>query len=111
MIFEGWLIKEGGSAIKNWKKRWHILNGTLKNLAYYEKKDDFKNKVEPKGIVNIEGATIVEIEKSKKKKDFCFCVMNNNKPFYACCDNDADYKKWLEKLRAVFYIFNNFTIC
>lgn len=37
IIYEGWLIKQGGF-IKTWKQRWFILRND-KNLYYYKTKE------------------------------------------------------------------------
>jgi hypothetical protein len=105
MEYEGWIIKEGGSVFSNWQKRYAVLNSTFGNLSYFAKKEDVEYGVIPKNIVEVSGAEIVEVEKKKKGKNYCFCILQPSRAFYAYCEKKEEYDIWVEKLKLVFDSF------
>lgn len=90
---EGFLTKKG-NVVKNWKRRWFVLNGTV--LSYYKKpkvlfisyifihdKDDF-----PAGQILVKDATHVDcLSESLDNKSFCFVVKTPQREFYISADS------------------------
>lgn len=91
----GFITKEGGSIIKNWKKRWAVLNPQAGSLSYFENEKDLSR---PLGIVVVKGATIARVPKSVKGKNFAFSITSSSKVFYAFVDNEEEEKGWIDAL-------------
>jgi hypothetical protein len=95
--YTGWITKEGGSVIKNWKRRWAVVNSFAGTLSYYEKPEDVSN---PLGIVIVRGSTISSVPKNTKKRDFCFSIISLSKKFYAAVDTEEEYNEWIKVLNS-----------
>lgn len=61
---EGWLVKQGGSRYRNWKRRWFILEDKV--LFYFEYTSD----KEPKGIIPLANLQVREVTDSKRQNCF-----------------------------------------
>ncbi|CAG5114531.1 unnamed protein product, partial [Candidula unifasciata] len=82
-VKEGWLMKQGGR-VKNWKRRWFILND---NCLYYFK---YTTDKEPKGIIPLENIQVREVplEKSRPNSFELFC--SGNSEVIKACKVDSD---------------------
>jgi hypothetical protein len=98
----GYLTKEGGSFISNWKRRFFVLDYVCGTLAYYN--TDSTNE-RPLGVVVVRGSTVMIIAKKSKGKENCFSIMNYNRNFYAYADSKEEANEWIEALKMVFAIF------
>lgn len=61
---EGWLMKQGGSRMKTWRRRWFILEDEC--LYYFE----YTRDKEPKGIIPLENLQVREVADAKKPNCF-----------------------------------------
>ncbi|BFZ18129.1 hypothetical protein BsWGS_21167 [Bradybaena similaris] len=84
-VKEGWLMKQGGR-VKNWKRRWFILND---NCLYYFQ---YTTDKEPKGIIPLENIQVREVptEKSRANSFELFC--SGNSEIIKACKMDSDGK-------------------
>lgn len=82
-VKEGWLSKQGGR-VKNWKRRWFILNDNC--LYYFEYTTD----KEPKGIIPLENVQVCEIDYQHRPN--CFEIRSNGSDFIKACKTDSDGK-------------------
>jgi len=97
---EGFLTKKG-NVVKNWKRRWFILRGTL--LSYFKKqKDEF-----PQGVIIISPSNpslpsnqVVEsLGEAMDTKTFCFKVNTPNRDFFISADSGKDMFDWVQAIR------------
>jgi hypothetical protein len=98
--FTGWFTKLGGSMIENWKRRYAILNFHVGTLNYYKNASDV-SVTPPLGVVIIRDSKVTAIEKSEKKRDFCFCITHKGKQYYAAAETQDDYDEWMKVLTEV----------
>ncbi|XP_052685253.1 cytohesin-1-like isoform X1 [Crassostrea angulata] len=87
---EGWLCKQGAKKlsgrIKNWKRRWFILND---NCLYYFQ---FTTDKEPKGIIPLENISIREVPVDKANKPFSFELFATGQDIIKACKVDKEGK-------------------
>lgn len=92
-IHEGWLTKKGAK-IKNWKRRWFVLeNGEMR---YYVSQD--KKSKPPKGRFSIKGISISMAETETKNFANCFQANTPNRIYYMYADDSFQLDMWKEKL-------------
>ncbi|CAC5406038.1 CYTH [Mytilus coruscus] len=82
---EGWLWKQGGR-VKNWKRRWFILND---NCLYYFQ---FTTDKEPKGIIPLENIQVREVPTEKANKPNCFELYTPVQDIIKACKMDKEGK-------------------
>jgi len=101
----GWITKCGGG-IKNWRKRWLILNGDT--LYYYPK----ENAKEQKGSIRLQANDTVglieeldmdpaDLKKAQKKSKFCFGIKkaDGKRRLYIMFGNNLEESKsWTEAI-------------
>lgn len=83
-VKEGWLCKQGGR-VKNWKRRWFILND---NCLYYFR---YTTDKEPKGIIPLENVQVREVTASGSKPH-CFEIHSNGNDVIKACKTDSEGK-------------------
>jgi len=89
--FDGWLWKEGGGVIKNWKRRWFILKDFC--LYYFEgNKQDHP----ALGLILILGYTISSFTDSKR--DNCFQV-GSPSLFYSSFNSSLHHLLFLHRFK------------
>jgi len=93
-VKEGWLIKQG-MVVKNWKKRWLVLVGTL--LFYFKKqKDSF-----PQGVIPLrEGGEIDCLTEPIDNKSFCFVIATPSRTFFISSSSALEMYEWVQALRS-----------
>jgi cytohesin len=82
-VKEGWLLKQGGR-VKNWKRRWFILNDNC--LYYFEYTTD----KEPKGIIPLENVQVREVPATHKPH--CFEIHSVGNDIIKACKTDSEGK-------------------
>jgi hypothetical protein len=50
---QGYLVKEGGF-MKNWKRRWFVLDFNTEYLAYFETRERYNERDRPKGVIGLD---------------------------------------------------------
>ncbi|BFZ03664.1 hypothetical protein BsWGS_06704 [Bradybaena similaris] len=84
-VKEGWLMKQGGR-VKNWKRRWFILND---NCLYYFQ---YTTDKEPKGIIPLENIQVREVPQEKSRPN-CFELYSaGTSDIIKACKVDSDGK-------------------
>jgi hypothetical protein len=85
--FTGFLTKRGGR-IKNWKRRFFILeNGKMK---YYANEGDKKEK----GTIIVANCECGPLLRSIDDKKNLFQIVNKNRTYYMSCDSSENLEKW-----------------
>lgn len=91
----GYLVKEGGSTVKNWRKRWFVLRGHA--ITYS------KNPEDPTllGTIYLEDVAAVEPtnERPSQKHVFRLCGHDNARTWYLSAANEADMKDWMAAIQ------------
>lgn len=91
---EGYLTKKG-EVVKNWKKRWFTLNGSI--LSYYKKPTDNV----PAGTIIIQlSKTIDCLNEPIDNKPNTFVVKLPTRDYYIQADNTKLMYDWVQVLRA-----------
>eukprot|EP01104_Vermistella_antarctica_P006601 TRINITY_DN1730_c0_g1_i2.p1 TRINITY_DN1730_c0_g1~~TRINITY_DN1730_c0_g1_i2.p1 ORF type:complete len:666 (+),score=115.62 TRINITY_DN1730_c0_g1_i2:398-2395(+) len=90
---EGWLSKRGGK-VKNWKRRWFILQ--FGSLAYYNKEDSGN---EPLGVIPLQGCKLERnaFAATKHNNSFTLTVLAG-RTFLVQATNAEDAKEWQDAL-------------
>jgi len=89
---EGWLVKQGTSFVKNWKKRWFVLKGD--SLYYF----DDKRSDTPNGSVPLEGCFIQGTDELTRKK-FSFGLFHpERRTFFLVADSKQIMQEWVDVL-------------
>lgn len=92
---EGWLVKQG-HLIKNWKRRWFVLEYPL--LHYYKTED---TTVAPRGTIDCGQVTLSETAALERTgKENCFMVHHpDRKIYYLQSEDEADMMSWVKAIR------------
>jgi len=91
IIKEGSVIKQGGR-IKNWKKRWCVLNE--EGLHYFKA----QNSIE-KGSIHLESILGCSGEdKPSTKRKHCFKVKTVERTYRICATDSLDRDEWVESI-------------
>ncbi|KAM9951931.1 hypothetical protein ACTFIT_002618 [Dictyostelium discoideum] len=105
-IKEGSVIKQGGR-IKNWKKRWCVLNE--EGLHYFKSQHSIeKGSILLAEIISVEGD-----DKPATKRKYCFKVTTIDRKYRICATDSLDRDEWInsiEKLlksKGLYNIENN----
>lgn len=108
---QGWLVKQGGR-VKNWKRRFFVLDGTSL-LAYYLSEADAQAGIHHLGIINLQKALYVTPRASSLKDttifwpshvppDACFTIITGDRNYGIYSDIGADdCKQWVDALQKV----------
>ncbi|KAF2070444.1 hypothetical protein CYY_008239 [Polysphondylium violaceum] len=90
-IKEGSVTKQGGR-IKNWKKRWCVLNE--EGLHYFKA----QNSIE-KGSIHLENILACASEdKPSTKRKYCFKVKTVERTYRICATDSLDRDEWVESI-------------
>jgi len=84
-VKEGWLMKQGGR-VKNWKRRWFILND---NCLYYFQ---YTTDKEPKGIIPLENIQVREVAAEKSRPFIFELFCSGSSDIIKACKVDSDGK-------------------
>lgn len=96
---EGWLTKRGHK-VKNWKKRWFVLDS--RSLAYFKAEKD----AEPAGVVNLVDYARVTVPTTigDKKRAFSFVLVprpdSGASEYEMYAETQEDMQGWMDVLRA-----------
>jgi hypothetical protein len=92
-VKEGFLTKKG-SVVKNWKRRWFVLYGTI--LSYYKKqKDPF-----PAGVILLKEATSIDcLSDPIDNKAYCFVIHTPNRDFFITAESGKEMFDWVQALK------------
>eukprot|EP00912_Choanoflagellata_sp_UC4_P002108 UC4_evm5s1341 len=104
----GWLTKRG-KMVKNWKRRWFMLDPETKVLSYYDSeqsrgKADTSSK--PKGTIHlseqVELLSRAECEaRFDGQRPFVFGVQTAKREYFMQADTEADATEWFRMLNIV----------
>jgi len=99
-VKEGWLTKKG-NVVKNWKRRWFIMRGTV--LSYYKKqKDSFSA-----GEIMLKDSSHTEcLADPLEGKTFCFSINTPTREFFISADSAKDMFDWVLLIRGTVAAFN-----
>lgn len=91
---EGWMTKKG-DVVKNWKRRWFKLNGSM--MFYYKKQQD----AIPAGYVCLAESTRHPdcLAEQQPDRPFCFMVSTPNRDYYISPDTGDDMYDWIQTIR------------
>lgn len=89
---EGWLSKKG-KVVKNWKKRWFVLDGNA--LSYYEKPGK-----KHLGTIDLSKATSVDVNNDLKNKNSFKIVLPNVRTYIIVAENEKDCSDWMNILKS-----------
>lgn len=91
----GWLEKQQPKMLRRWQKRFFVLDKKL--IKYYKNKDDYMDKKQPKGVLNLKQIWInPTFNQSGFKIDLQ--LMGSNRVFNLRCANMEEFSKWRKKL-------------
>jgi len=91
---EGFLTKQG-IVVKNWKKRWFVLSGTL--LCYFRKQKD----PYPKGIIQFSDARTIDcVLEPIDNRVNCFVVETSSRSYYIIADSPKEMYEWVVALKS-----------
>lgn len=94
---EGFLVKQG-IVVKNWKKRWFKLSGTL--LFYYKKqKDIFEQGIIPIRDTLLSVTKIDFLSEPMDNRNFCFTIHTPGREFFMSADSAKETFDWIKGLR------------
>ncbi|KAK0048462.1 cytohesin-1 [Biomphalaria pfeifferi] len=82
-VKEGWLNKQGGR-VKNWKRRWFILND---NCLYYFQ---YTTDKEPKGIIPLENIQVREVTNERSRPNSFELFSPGSTDIIKACKVDSD---------------------
>jgi len=96
---EGFLTKKG-SVVKNWKKRWFVLCGSV--LSYYKKaKDPF-----PAGVILIKEAKSIDcVVEPIDNKAYCFVISTPGRDFFVTAESGKEMFDWVQTLRTTKSVY------
>lgn len=90
---EGYLTKLG-KVVKNWKKRWFVLDGT--QLSYYEKPG--KKQL---GTIDLSKAIQVQINDDPKKENSFKIIIPNYRTYVIFADSQQECEDWVNALNKI----------
>lgn len=91
-IRQGYLTKKG-SVVKNWKRRWFILDN--QTLVYYKNKGD----IDSAGIINLDRCKITYENNIAIGKPYSFEIHTIDRIYYLYADSKEDLDGWLRSLQ------------
>lgn len=94
----GWLTKRG-QVVKNWKRRWFVVDPEALTLTYYTD----ETRALQKGSLSLAGATFLDAAscESAVAKQHCFGVVAGPRTLYVIAADAADCAEWLRILAVV----------
>ncbi|EGG18864.1 hypothetical protein DFA_02603 [Cavenderia fasciculata] len=91
-IKEGSVTKQGGR-IKNWKKRWCVLND--EGIHYFKSQNSIeKGSIAISHILNVESD-----DKSSSKRKNCFKVWTEERTYRICATDSLDKDEWITSIK------------
>jgi serine/threonine protein kinase len=88
------LKKLGGKLIKTWQQRYFFLKD---GLLYWAKTKD----TEVIKSITLDNAVVANAEKAVSKKySFSISLPGLSKPYFLCCDSEADMLEWMEAIQS-----------
>lgn len=103
---KGWLRKQGG-ALKNWQRRWFVLNGDC--LFYFARDDDLRTL----GSIFLPGNKVIRHEFDAQDPDkYLFEIVSGKEPskssanqdtFLLCAASEEERQEWIKAIKKVMY--------
>jgi hypothetical protein len=100
---QGYLNKQGNSLLKDWKRRYFVLQKS--NLAYFKSKDDWDGRKSPLGVIDFKQVTDVRLSKVNEVSGLAagdiglaFQVTAGARSYFMVGPSRADAKAWLTYL-------------
>lgn len=87
-IKQGNLLKMGNNVIKDWNKRWVMMNPD--KIEYFRNKLDF----EPAGTIYLSSAQIIE----SNIRPFCMEIITPTRSFWFCGTNSKETNEWIQAI-------------
>jgi RAC serine/threonine-protein kinase len=96
IYMSGWLNKQGGTILKNWKRRFFVVNSDSMEISYYIEAADYTSKKEPQGKFSL--ANYVVSADAIKENSFKLSGMGC-RTYYMQAESAQEQQEWMTKLR------------
>jgi RAC serine/threonine-protein kinase len=96
IYLSGWLNKQGGTILKNWKRRFFVVNSDTMEISYYIEAADHTQRKEPQGRFSLANYTVSAdaIKENSFKLSGIGC-----RTYYMQAENPKEQQEWMTKLR------------
>jgi len=97
-LIEGWLFKEGrGVLTVKWQRRYFALYGA--QLLYWVEEVDFRSGMPCKGVIDLQGCSIISNQPSRHGKDFCMGIFHPlRKDAWLGTRDMPELVRWVQKI-------------
>jgi Ras GTPase-activating protein 1 len=89
----GFIVKKAKRS-KKWKAMFFVLLPDKRRLEYFDDESSFK----PKGLVDLEAATIYPLDSSYFGRPNCFQIIVQSSEIFLCCNSEAEAHEWMAAL-------------
>ena len=96
IFMSGWLNKQGGTLLKNWKRRFFVVNSQKMEIYYYIDAADYTSKKEPQGQFSL--VNYMVSSDSIKENSFKLSGMGC-RTYYMQAETPQEQQEWMSKLR------------
>ncbi len=96
IYMSGWLNKQGGTILKNWKRRFFVVNSDSMEISYYIEAADYTSKKEPQGKFSL--ANYMVSADAIKENSFKLSGMGC-RTYYMQAESPQEQQEWMTKLR------------
>jgi hypothetical protein len=105
---EGYLMKQGGSNLKTWKRRYFVLHGH--SLYYFNDETDVKRQhVQTLGCIPLDSFYCIAqcdetgspLEHVGMRRDYIFKIETVERTWYLSADSEHDFIEWMSALQNV----------
>lgn len=104
VLKEGWLTKQGGTLVKNWRKRYFILRHPH-SLEYYKSKPELGDADStPAGTINLSTFKSIQVD-AQCTRGPCFKLMpvcsdeSSERTYYAYAETSEQVQSWIDAIR------------
>jgi len=96
IFHRGWLNKQGGTLLKNWKRRYFVVDSVKKEMCYYIEASDHVSQKEPQGKFSL--ANYVVSADAIREHAFKLSGMGV-RTYFMQAENPKEQQEWMTKLR------------
>jgi serine/threonine protein kinase len=94
----GWLNKQGGTLLKNWKRRFFVVDASKMEVSYFVEAADHTSKKEPQGKFSL--ANYVVSADAIKENSFKLSGMGC-RTYFMQAETAQEQQEWITKLRHI----------